>query len=79
MIMNVIRQFLEVKDHSINVILPKDFSAKRVEVIILSSENEVQISKETQNFLDKRFDDYLKNPEKVTDFDKFMKEMEKDL
>ena len=54
MIMNAIRQFIEVKDHSFNVILPEDFSAKRVEIIILPSDNDVQISKETQNLLDKR-------------------------
>ncbi len=79
MIMNAIRQFIEVKDHSFNVILPEDFSAKRVVIIILPSDNDVQISKETQNLLDKRLDHYLKNPEKVSDFDEFMQEMENDL
>ena len=79
MIMNAIRQFIEVKDHSFNVILPEDFSAKRVEIIILPSDNDVQISKETQNLLDKRLDNYLKNPEKVSDFDEFIQEMKNDL
>ena len=77
--MNAIRQFIEVKDHSFNVILPEDFSAKRVEIIILPSDNDVQISKETQNLLDKRLDNYLKNPEKVSDFDEFIQEMKNDL
>ena len=33
--MNAIRQFVEVKDHSFNVSLPKDFTAKSVEIIII--------------------------------------------
>ena len=77
--MNAIRQFIEVKDNSINVTLPEGFSAKRVEIIILPSDNDVQISKETQNLLDKRLDNYLKNPEKVSDFDEFIQEMKNDL
>jgi hypothetical protein len=79
MIMNAIRQFIEVKDHSFNATLPEDFSAKIMEITILPSDNDVQISKETQNLLDKRLDNYLKNPEKVSDFDEFMQEMENDL
>jgi hypothetical protein len=79
MIMNAIRQFIEVIDNSINVTLPEGFSAKRVEIIILPSDNDVQISKETQNLLDKRLDNYLKNPEKVSDFDEFIQEMKNDL
>ena len=77
-IMNAIRQIIEVKDRSFNVVLPEDFSAKRVEIIILPSDDEIQISKETQNLLDKRWDNYQKNPEKVSDFDEFMKQMEID-
>jgi hypothetical protein len=41
--MNAIRQFIEVKDNSFNVVLPKDFTAQRVEVIILPSDVEDDI------------------------------------
>jgi len=76
--MNVIRQFIEVKDNSFNVTLPEDFKAKRVEIIILPSDD-VQISDETRNMLDERLNDYLKHPENVSDFDEFLLEMESDL
>lgn len=33
--MDAIRQFIEVKNNSFNVVLPKEFSAKTVEVIIM--------------------------------------------
>ena len=33
--MNAIRQFIEVKNNSINVVLPEGFNAKTVEVIIM--------------------------------------------
>jgi hypothetical protein len=39
--MNAIRQFIEVKNNSFNVVLPKGFTAKNVEVIIMPiSENQ---------------------------------------
>ncbi len=38
--MNAIRQFVEVKDHSFNVSLPKDFTAKSVEIIIIPNHAE---------------------------------------
>lgn len=38
--MNAIRQFVEVKDHSFNVSLPKDFTAKSVEIIIIPNHSE---------------------------------------
>lgn len=77
-IMNAIRQFIEVKDNSFKVNLPEDFKAKRVEIIILPSDD-VQISDETRNMLDERINDYLKHPENVSDFDEFLQEMENDL
>ena len=76
--MNAIRQFIEVKDNSFKVNLPEDFKAKRVEIIILPSDD-VQISDETRNMLDERINDYLKHPENVSDFDEFLQEMENDL
>ena len=34
--MQSIRQIVEVKNHSLNIVLPNDFHANQVEVIILS-------------------------------------------
>ena len=39
--MKALRQFLKVKNHSININLPDDFNAKEVEVIILPLEEQV--------------------------------------
>ena len=33
--MQVLRQIVDVKDHSLSIILPNDFTADRVEVIVL--------------------------------------------
>ena len=53
--MNAIRQFIEVKDHSFHVSLPKDFNAKSVEIIIIPNENEdfFEVSEEQKKVLDK--------------------------
>ncbi|MFC0344946.1 hypothetical protein [Epilithonimonas hispanica] len=77
--MDAIRQFVDVKDNSFQITLPEDFKAKRVEVIILPSDDQFQISKETQNLLNERKADYLKNPENATDFDQFIDDLENDL
>lgn len=77
--MNAIRQFVDVKDNSFQITLPEDFTAKRVEVIILPSENDFQISSETKNLINERKSDYHKNPDNATDFDEFLDELESDL
>ncbi|GEM_PF-2256238 len=54
--MKAIRQFIEVKDHSFNVSLPKDFNAKRVEIIIIPNDNNddfIEVSQEQKVILDK--------------------------
>lgn len=77
--MDAIRQFVDVKDNSFQITLPEDFKAKRVEVIILPSDDNFQISEETQSLLNERKADYLKNPDNVTDFDQFIEDLENDL
>jgi hypothetical protein len=54
--MDAIRQFVEVKNHSFNVSLPKNFRAKKVEVIIISDEKEEneELSDEQKAILDER-------------------------
>lgn len=54
--MKAIRQFIEVKDNSFNVSLPKDFNAKRVEIIIIPNDNNddfIEVSQEQKVILDK--------------------------
>lgn len=77
--MNAIRQFVDVKDNSFQITLPEGFTAKRVEVIILPSDNDFKISSETKNLIKERKADYLKNPDNATDFDEFLDELESDV
>lgn len=75
--MDAIRQFIDVKNNSFNVVLPDNFKASRVEIIILPSEqNDFELSTETKKMLDSRLEDYLKNPNDVQDFDTLLDELE---
>ena len=74
--MDAIRQFIDVKDHSFRVILPDNFNANRVEVIVLPSiENDFELSDKSKKMLDERLDAYQKNPEDVHDFDQLLTEL----
>jgi hypothetical protein len=76
--MNAIRQFIDVKDNSFNVLLPDDFKASRVEVIILPSEpNEIPQWQKTEAI--RRLEIYKTNNESALDFDQVMDGIEKSL
>ncbi len=78
--MNAIRQFIEVKNHTFTVVLPDDFDANTVEVIILpKQENKIELSDETKALLDSRLNDYFQNPDEVKDFDLLLDELEQEL
>ena len=78
--MEAIRQILSVKNHSVTVILPDDFTADQVEVIILPVQNnEYKIPQWQIDEVRERTEKYLKNPKNVTDIDDFLKEIEDDL
>lgn len=77
--MNAIRQFIEVKNNSFNVVLPKDFTAKTVEVIIMPTVENYSIPEWHKEIIDHRLKDYKENPDNVTDFDSFCDELEKEL
>jgi hypothetical protein len=47
--MQAIRQILDVKSHSLNIHLPNDFNAEKVEVIILPLEEEKEKKKGVAN------------------------------
>ena len=78
--MEAIRQTLKVKNHTINIILPDDFNADLVDVIILPSQNnEYSIPQWQIDEVRERTEKYLKNSENVTDIDEFLKEIDDDL
>ncbi|OXA85016.1 hypothetical protein [Flavobacterium hercynium] len=78
--MEAIRQIISVKNHSVTVILPDDFIADEVEVIILPVQNkEYQIPQWQVDQVRERTEKYLKNPKNVTNIDDFLKEIEDDL
>ncbi len=54
--MEAIRQFVEVKDNSFNVFLPKNFKAKSVEIIIIPNEEDEyeELSDDLKAILDER-------------------------
>lgn len=78
--MEAIRQILSVKNHSVTVILPDNFTADEVEVIILPVQNkEYKIPQWQIDEVRERTEKYLKNPQSATDIDDFLKEIEDDL
>jgi hypothetical protein len=78
--MEAIRQTVKVKNHTINIILPDDFNADLVDVIILPSQNnEYSIPQWQINEVRERTIEYFKNPSIALDFDDVMKDLENDL
>ncbi len=78
--MEAIRQTVKVKNHTISIILPDNFNADEVDVIILPSEKkEYSISQWQIDQVRERTDKYLKNPESATAIEDFFKEIEDEL
>ncbi len=77
--MEAIRQTVKVKNHTITIVLPDDFNADVVDVIILPVQNDNYTIPQSQiNEVRERSEKYLKNPENVTDIDNVIKEFESD-
>jgi Putative addiction module component len=76
--MQAIKRIIEVKNHTFTVVLPNDFMASSVEVIILPSNQDNDIPEWHKAIIDKRLKDYKQNPDDVTDFDVFCDELEKE-
>lgn len=53
--MEAIRQFVKVKNRQINIELPEGFDAEEVEVIILSTLPDYELSEEQKAIIEKRF------------------------
>jgi len=74
--MNAIRQFIEVKNNTFNVVLPEDFTAKTVEVIIMPSEVEDDIPQWQKDIVLERIEAIKQNPDLLIDEEQFWKEVE---
>ncbi len=61
--MKAIKQIIDVENQTFSVVLPKDFTAKRVEVIILPSSLEDDIPEWQKKESERRYNEYLQNPE----------------
>jgi hypothetical protein len=78
--MEAFRQTVKVINHSFKITLPRGFNADEVDVIILAKEpKEYEIPQWQIDQVRERHEKNLKNPESATDFDEFMKEMEREL
>lgn len=81
--MEALRKIVSVKNRTINIVLPDDFEASEVEVIIFPSEtsdkDEYTIPQWQIDRVRERTDKYLKNPSNSTDIDDFLKEIEDEL
>jgi hypothetical protein len=74
--MDAIRQFIDVKNHSFQVILPDNFNAHRVEVIILPSEAEDDVPQWQKDIVLERIEAIKQNPNLLIDEDQFWKDVE---
>jgi hypothetical protein len=78
--MEAIRRFVTVKDHTINIILPDDFNADEVEVIILPLHTyQGSIPKWQMDQVKERSEEYSKNPAMGQDFDDAIKDIQNGL
>ncbi|TRX40028.1 addiction module protein [Flavobacterium restrictum] len=76
--MNAIRQFIDVKNNSFNVLLPDDFKANRVEVIVIPSELDDVPQWQKIEAL-RRLEIYKNNPDSALDFDQVMDKIDQGL
>ncbi len=72
--MNAIRQFIEVKNNSFSVVLPKGFTAKTVEVIIMPTVENYSISEWQKEIVLER----IKNPQTPVDAFEMIAQLEKE-
>lgn len=70
--MQAIKQIVQVKNHKFSVTLPNDFTAETVEVIILASNQENDVPEWQQIESERRYKEYLKNPEIAISHEDFM-------
>jgi hypothetical protein len=74
--MEAIKQIIEVKNHTFTVVLPDDFMASSVEVIIFPSSPEDDIPQWQQVESERRYNEYLQNPQIAILNEDFMKKLD---
>lgn len=78
--MEAIRQTVKVKNKTISIVLPDDFNAEFVDVIVLPSQDkEYSIPQWQIDEVRERTIEYFKNPSIAMDFDDVMKDLENEL
>ena len=67
--MNAFRQIIEVKDHQLNISLPQDFNADKVEIIILPADDtDFELTEGEKELIRQRVKNTL--PESLNSWDK---------
>lgn len=74
--MDAIRQFIDVKDNTFQVILPDSFTASRVEIIVFPSEDEYNIPEWQKNIVSERIEAVKQNPDLLLDEDQFWTDLD---
>lgn len=75
--MEAIRQTVKVKNNTISIVLPDDFNAEFVDVIVLPShDKEYSIPQWQIDEVRERTIEYFKNPSIALDFDDVMKDLD---
>lgn len=78
--MEALRQFVKVKNHTIQIILPDDFDADEVEVIIMPIEKKAYAIPDWQmEKVRERNENYLKNPAIAEDFNQAISDIENEI
>ena len=78
--MEAIRQTVKVKNNTISIVLPDDFNAEFVDVIVLPSQDkEYSIPQWQIDEVRERTIEYFKNPSIAMDFDDVIKDLENEL
>ena len=74
--MQAIKRIIEVKNHTFTVVLPDDFTASSVEVIILPSNQDNDIPEWQQIESERRYKEYLQHPEIVISNENLLKKID---
>lgn len=74
--MDAIRQFIDVKDNTFQVILPDSFTASRVEIIVFPSEDEYNIPEWQKNIVSERIEAITQNPDLLIDEEQFWTDLD---
>jgi hypothetical protein len=74
--MKAIRQIVEVKNHNLTISLPENFNYQHVEIIILPSEQDDELPQWQVEEVQKRYQEYLKNPTNVLTEKEFFNKIE---